>query len=474
MKKFWISVFVLSLFIWLTSFASASGCADLYGEHAIDSWGEWCKCKKWYVLNSTETECIKPTKSEWEQACWNDYWYHSTVDEDDYSKCHCKDWYTWNLAETSCEKYTKETWERDCKKSFWYYSVVSEDDYSQCECKEWYEFNSKETRCVKIETASNNTKVEELEEAIQWMYDNWLTIYNTPETFMSDDFLTREQASKFFAQFAAKVLNRQFTEDVDLNKFSDIKKADPSLTYYIIQANHMWLFQWTEWKFMPFNKLTKAQAITVAVRMVDWYLEEVAEARYKNYYDTAKVYWLLKRWDFDLSTLDSENISRWDMALLIYSLYKYINENSDRAGVSWYNDELVDLWDACVNSEDFMDVDEESAEKMTSKELDTISTNALNVCNNSVKQVLEIGGWQWDDTLQRAILLDLWNKISLVKKINELVPYKDLEEFTASQEEEMNKVLGELDELLEQNNKTEEELTKVQTEFAKKHRYQLW
>jgi hypothetical protein len=37
----------------------------------------------------------------------------------------------------------------------------------------------------------------------------------------------------------------------------------------------------------------------------------------------------------------------------------------------------------------------------------------------------------------------------------------------------MNKVLGELDELLEQNNKTEEELTKVQTEFAKKHRYQL-
>jgi hypothetical protein len=82
------------------------------------------------------------------------------------------------------------------------------------------------------------------------------------------------------------------------------------------------------------------------------------------------------------------------MALLIYSLYKYINENSDRAGVSWYNDELVDLWDACVNSEDFMDVDEESAEKMTSKELDTISTNALNICNNSVKQVLEIGGWQ--------------------------------------------------------------------------------
>jgi hypothetical protein len=56
---------------------------------------------------------------------------------------------------------------------------------------------------------------------------------------MSNDNLTREQASKFFAQFAAKVLNKSFTDNVDLNKFPDIKNADPTLTYYIIQANYM-------------------------------------------------------------------------------------------------------------------------------------------------------------------------------------------------------------------------------------------
>jgi hypothetical protein len=56
---------------------------------------------------------------------------------------------------------------------------------------------------------------------------------------MNNENLTREQASKFFAQFASKVLNKDFTENVDLNKFSDIGNADSSLTYYIIQSNYM-------------------------------------------------------------------------------------------------------------------------------------------------------------------------------------------------------------------------------------------
>ena len=56
---------------------------------------------------------------------------------------------------------------------------------------------------------------------------------------MINDNLTREQASKFFAQFADTILNQEFTKDINLNKFSDLQKADPSLTYYIIQANHL-------------------------------------------------------------------------------------------------------------------------------------------------------------------------------------------------------------------------------------------
>lgn len=470
MKRFWISVSAFSLFLWLFSFALANECTDSYWVNAHISWGE-CVCKDWYVLNDSKTQCVKPTKSQWDEICWWKYWYHSTAYENDYSLCTCKDWYTWNLDKTSCEKYTKETWNRDCKETFWYFAEVTDDDLTKCECKDWYEFNSSETRCIKkdADIKKSNTRDEELQEAIEWMYNNWLTIYNTPATFMSNDFLTREQASKFFAQFAAKVLNREFTDNVDLNKFSDIKKADQSLTYYIIQANHMWLFQWSEWKFMPFNNLTKAQAIAVTIRMIDWYLEESTGARYKNYYDTANIYWLLNRWEFNLDTLDSENITRWDMALLIYSLYKYINANGDRAGVSWYNDELVDLWLACADY-DF----EEEIENLTSKQLETATDNALNICSNSVRKIIDAGSWEWDDTLQRAILLDLGGKISLVKKLKELVPYQDIEELTSDQEKAYQEIVKELNIIIDENTESEEELTKTQVNFAKKHRYSIW
>ena len=52
---------------------------------------------------------------------------------------------------------------------------------------------------------------------------------------------------------------------------SDMKKADPTLWAHIVYANNMWLFKGSNWKFMPLNKLTKAQAIAVLIRIVDWY-----------------------------------------------------------------------------------------------------------------------------------------------------------------------------------------------------------
>jgi hypothetical protein len=169
------------------------------------------------------------------------------------------------------------------------------------------------------------TKDEVLLEAIQWMYNNWLTIYNTPQDFLPNDEITREQASKFFVEFAAKVLWKDRWTISNYNIFSDLWKANPTLKDHIIYANNMWLFKWSNWKFNPFNKLTKAQAIAVTVRMANWYMDENTKPRYINYYYTADIYWLLRRWEYEFDTLDSKNISRGDMALILYSLYNYLN-----------------------------------------------------------------------------------------------------------------------------------------------------
>ena len=323
--------------------------------------------------------------------------------------------------------------------------------------------------CLIITSANENTRDEELSEAIEWMYENWLTIYNTPETFMINDNLTREQASKFFAQFAETILSEKFTEDIDLTIFSDIKKADPTLVYYIAQANQMWLFQWLNWKFMPREKLTQAQAITVIIRMIDWKLDESDGYWYKNYYNAADLYWLLKWWNFNISTVDNINITRWDTALLLYTLYKYIT-NADVVGVIKYNDNLVDAALDCINSEEnvwkaYLD--------WNAEQLKTAIDNTLSICKKSIKQLKEFWTRNSDDTLQKAIINYIANNIVYYNKIKKLVSYKDIEELSESQEESYNEIIKEIDEFGTKLEKLGDEIRNVQKKFAKKYRYEL-
>jgi len=165
----------------------------------------------------------------------------------------------------------------------------------------------------------------ELEIAIQWMYENWLTIYNTPVTFMSNNYLTREQASKFFVQFATSVLwkNKWYIESYNI--YSDIYNANPSLKDYIIYANNMWLFKWANWKFMPFNNLSQAQALAVTIRMLDWYLDEPKDSWYVYYFYRAQMYWIIWKTGIKFTPADRFYITRWDMALILYNAYKYYN-----------------------------------------------------------------------------------------------------------------------------------------------------
>lgn len=323
--------------------------------------------------------------------------------------------------------------------------------------------------CLIITDIDENTRDEELSEAIEWMYENWLTIYNTPETFMINDSLTREQASKFFAQFASKVLNKDFTDDTDLDKFSDIEKADSSLTYYIMQANHLWLFQWLDGKFMPHDKLTQSQAITVAIRMLDWNLDENNGYRFKNYFKNANDYWLLKRWDFDITTLDTTNITRWDMALILYTLYKYIT-NADVFGVMEYNNKLVDIATTCIDSEKNV---WDTYKDWSSEELEIAINNTISQCKESIKQLKELWTRNGDDSLLNTVLDYIANNISYYNKMKNLIPYQDIAELSDTEEEIYNTIVEWLDKLSEKSEKYSNKLIEIQNKFAKKYRFEL-
>ena len=188
-----------------------------------------------------------------------------------------------------------------------------------------------------IQYKEYTSKYSEMKDAIEWMYDNWLTIYKDVDKFLPYNEITREQASKFFVEFAAKVLWKDKWQVYGYDIFSDMGKADPTLRAHIVYANNMWLFKGSNWKFMPLNKLTKAQAIAVLIRIVDWYLDESWTSPYydKNmvphYWWYVKYMWNLTYYNLDkrdiaknVDKLDSENITRWDLWILIYEMAAYL------------------------------------------------------------------------------------------------------------------------------------------------------
>ena len=354
--------------------------------------------------------------------------------------------------------------------SFAYWTSCNEiqnstEVWNECYCNEWFTWNDSRTKCIAIDTSSRDA---ELKKAIERMYENWLTQYNTPEKFWIDEYLTREQAAKIFSTFYSKVLDKKFNENINLSVFSDMDEATPGLRYYIFQANHMWLLKWSNWKFLPNNKLTQAHAISVAIRMVNWSLEEVQNAWYINYYIKARKYWLLKWWNFDIVDLSKTNITRWDTALLLYALYNHITNNKNNAAID-YNYNLTIAINKCLDAE------EENIsvfESGTEEEMYNAISKILDACKDSAKEIYNIWVIEENDSLQKAMLTVISYTISFYNKAKEIVPYKRLENMTEIQEIESGKISEVLEDLIKKFDESFEKLKEIQKEF--KNDYGFW
>lgn len=206
-----------------------------------------------------------------------------------------------------------------CRSNAWYEEYKKQQQENEETMKQFISdsLDANTNQTISNSIVSNLNVVDsELENAIKWMYDNWLTNYGTISTFMWDDYITREQASKFFVMFA-KTKWQQATS-IKNNVFTDVKNANPNLYPYICVAYTLWIMNWSNNKFMPFNNLTPAQSIAMLIRITDWKLNEQWANRYTEYYAHANNDWLLNGLWFSLSTLDTTNIKRKDMALLLY------------------------------------------------------------------------------------------------------------------------------------------------------------
>lgn len=174
--------------------------------------------------------------------------------------------------------------------------------------------------CLWFSSANSN-----LEEAVSWMHSKWLTIFDNPTDFMAEKSLRRDEASKFFVQYAKEVM--WLTPDTSKTScnFTDLNQARPDLKDLIIESCQLWLFQWHNWKFMPTQSLTNAQAITVLIRMIDGQKDESQWHFWQKYFEKAQELRIMEWLSLNSTTKFDKLTTRWDIGNLIFNSAKLIN-----------------------------------------------------------------------------------------------------------------------------------------------------
>ena len=146
------------------------------------------------------------------------------------------------------------------------------------------------------------------------MFDNELTRYDNPIQFLPAETLTREQAAKFFWNFALYMWKTPIIWSESC-QFNDVVDADWTLTPHILSSCTLGLFKWSQGNFMPFDTLTRAEALTVVIRTLKGKQDETTIPRWSNYHKLARQLGLTA--ENDVYSLDAP-ITRYEIALILW------------------------------------------------------------------------------------------------------------------------------------------------------------
>lgn len=155
----------------------------------------------------------------------------------------------------------------------------------------------------------------EFVDALAWMYDNGLTMFNDVNAYRSSDLVTREQAAKFVSQFRTNVLTCAVTSPACDGNFADLSSADATLQSSINQACELGLMKGSNGMFMPKSKLTRAQLFTVLIRALEGSKDESVEPRWDNYFTAAAARGITSEND---TYAQGRSINRYEAALMLY------------------------------------------------------------------------------------------------------------------------------------------------------------
>lgn len=168
------------------------------------------------------------------------------------------------------------------------------------------------TRTIDISKMYKSIDMDE----ISWLYTNWLTKYNDLNEFRPWSYFTREQAAKFFSQYATKIKKLIPNTDADCG-FFDLDTADSTLKQDIVTSCQLGIFKWSKGFFYPKKHISHEEAATVLVRIIFGMQDESMQPWYTKNVDIAKTNWLIINdgISFDIS----KPIERGEIWQMLYS-----------------------------------------------------------------------------------------------------------------------------------------------------------
>jgi len=266
-----------------------------------------------------------------------------------------------------------------------------------------------------------------IDDSISWMYDNNLTIYDNADDFNANKWLRRDEAAKFFVEFAKLLGKTDYIKTDNQCKFTDINDSRSDLKNIVIESCKLWLFQWSKWKFYPKGQLTNAQAITVLVRLLAGKQNEVwLSHRANNYYTKANELGILQsvsmnnkenittRGNVGIIIWNGKNIQWWDTTRNRYNSSLWFSimlpwECSDWTSQWWYEN-IVYHWIENLNYWTNNDKDIECFMPSQSNAEDILELYIQDYeCDNEQNWQQVRFGWQ-KYTLYTMEMLEWWQK----------------------------------------------------------------
>ena len=203
------------------------------------------------------------------------------------------------------------------------------------------------------------TDSSEFMESINWMYDNWMTSYNTTESFMPYQTITRAQVAKMLDKFAT-VTNLNTIRNQWKCEFSDV---DPQSEYKdsISRVCQYWVMAGSNDKFSPDQVVTKAEFVAMLIRLFDWAkLDESVNPWWTEYYKRAIEIGLISAQD---TVSFTSEIARYDVATYLYRLkvrltmYNNLNSTQLSDEIVKTLSETVTTWDnGKINMKVYVDI----------------------------------------------------------------------------------------------------------------------